>query len=700
MKLRSKMLAGNAGIFLPVVVLCLVAIAALRANNSNSTVLYRERLAPTIALAQVSENLDQMRQLVTQFVLTPRPQDATVRAGQGLGDGLKILHLAVQAEISTLDDAMSRGIAAYQLHAGDADQQQLLAKWPTAWQNFLTVRNGMLSESLASRQGHQQAIDGLTTLFNDRLDTLLDITYRLMGAQQYHGNDLYQSSQDTYNRTFTALIIGLGVLALLSLILGLGLANSIVRPLQSITNAAKRLAHGDTAVDGLLPTRETGDEVGEVARSFRAIVGHQQALVGVADAIADGDLTGEIEPQSEQDNLGRAFATMLANLRQLVGQVARSATQVAEKASALSSTTERMNHTSARITHAIDSVAGDAESQRDRAADTAGRMDDLAATVSLVASGTLEQRKALGHVDEVVAELRDALARTTGDVQAVIDAASTAAVTARQGGVAVDETIHSIDGVRTAVLHGVEQVEALGRSSKEIGVIVAAIDDIAAQTNLLALNAAIEAARAGEHGKGFTVVASEVRKLAERASNETRGITQRIAAIQDQVGLVVTAMQVGSQEVEKSTVLGRQARSALQSILGVVEQTSTQAGGIGRAIDHMTQRVAAVNGAAGAVASVAASTAEAAQAMREGTSQATSAISGIAQLSASTVAGAADATSALAEQTAGVREIAGGAQELSQLAAGLDAAIHQFVLQTQPIAAEPQAPRSIRRKAS
>ncbi|HVA88983.1 MAG TPA: methyl-accepting chemotaxis protein [Chloroflexota bacterium] len=700
MKLRSKMLAGNAGIFLPVVVLCLVAIAALRANNSNSKILYRERLAPTIALAQVSENLDQMRQLVAQFVLTPRPQDATIRSGPGIGVSLKILHLAVEAEISTLDNALSRGIAAYQLHASDADQQRMLSQWPTAWQNFLAVRSTMLSESLASRTGHQQAIDGLTTLFNDRLNNLLDITYRLMGAQQYHGNDLYQSSQDTYNRTFTALIIGLSVLALLSLALGLGLANSIVRPLQSITNAAKRLGHGDTAVDGLLPKRITGDEVGEVALSFRAIVGHQQALVDVADAIADGDLTRTIAPRSEQDSLGKAFVTMLANLRQLVGQVAQSATQVAEKAAALSDTTERMGQTSARITRAIDSVADDADSQRQKAADTAGRMDDLAAIVTRVASGTLEQRQALGHVDEVVAELRQALTRTTGDVQAVIDAASTAALTARQGGVAVDETIHSIDGVRTAVLHGVQQVEALGRSSNEIGVIVAAIDDIAAQTNLLALNAAIEAARAGEHGKGFTVVASEVRKLAERASNETRGITQRIAAIQDQVGLVVTAMQVGSQEVEKSTVLGQQARSALQSILGVVETTSTQAAGIGRAIDHMTQRVDAVNGAAGAVASVAASTAEAAQAMREGTNQAASEIAGIAQLSASTVAGASDATSELASQTAGVREIATGAQELSRLAAGLDAAIHQFILHNQAEIPTAPSPRPLRRMAS
>ncbi len=69
MRLRTKLLAGFAGIFLPVAVLCVGAISSLQATDANTTKLYHDRLAPTIGLSQVAENLDQMRQLMAQYVL-------------------------------------------------------------------------------------------------------------------------------------------------------------------------------------------------------------------------------------------------------------------------------------------------------------------------------------------------------------------------------------------------------------------------------------------------------------------------------------------------------------------------------------------------------------------------------------------------------------------------------------------------------
>jgi methyl-accepting chemotaxis protein len=91
----------------------------------------------------------------------------------------------------------------------------------------------------------------------------------------------------------------------------------------------------------------------------------------------------------------------------------------------------------------------------------------------------------------------------------------------------------------------------LGRSSEEVGNVIKVITSIAEQTNLLALNATIEAARAGEAGKGFAVVASEVKDLAQETAKATEEIGQRIVAIQNDIGSAVTAITDISQVIAR-----------------------------------------------------------------------------------------------------------------------------------------------------
>ena len=128
----------------------------------------------------------------------------------------------------------------------------------------------------------------------------------------------------------------------------------------------------------------------------------------------------------------------------------------------------------------------------------------------------------------------------------------------------------------------------LEEKSKQIGQIVDAISNISGQTNLLALNAAIEAARAGEAGRGFSVVAEEVRKLAEQSQNAAKQITGLINEVQMKTNSAVEFMVMGKKEVDAGTQVVSMAGSSFEEILGMVRVMTLQISEISKSIADIT----------------------------------------------------------------------------------------------------------------
>ena len=160
---------------------------------------------------------------------------------------------------------------------------------------------------------------------------------------------------------------------------------------------------------------------------------------------------------------------------------------------------------------------------------------------------------------------------------------------AQKGAQAVQNAIRGMNDIRVQIQETSKRIKRLGESSQEIGEIVQLISDITEQTNVLALNAAIQAASAGEAGRGFTVVAEEVQRLAERSAEATKHIGAIVKSIQRDTQEAVEAMERSTQGVVQGTKTADEAEQALREI-GTV---STQLAELIESISQATQQQSA-----------------------------------------------------------------------------------------------------------
>ncbi|MDB9374242.1 methyl-accepting chemotaxis protein [Nodularia sphaerocarpa] len=218
-----------------------------------------------------------------------------------------------------------------------------------------------------------------------------------------------------------------------------------------------------------------------------------------------------------------------------------------------------------------------------------------------LSSDALRQAEELGVTLNSVQVMTDSIQRVAVAAREAEIVAGDASAIALKGGEAVENTVAGILQIRETVAETTRKVKRLAESSQEISKIVALISQIASRTNLLALNASIEAARAGEAGRGFAIVADEVRQLADKSAKSLKEIEQIVMQIQNETGLVMTAMEEGTQQVITGTKLAEEAKRSLENIIQVanridtlvrsitsdtVEQTETS-----RAVAHVMQSV-------------------------------------------------------------------------------------------------------------
>ncbi len=292
--------------------------------------------------------------------------------------------------------------------------------------------------------------------------------------------------------------------------------------------------------------RQRGDAERQEQEAKRVNDGNQAAILRLMNelqTVAEGDLTQE--------------ATVTEDI---TGAIADSVNYTVEE---LRSLVGNVQNTVARVAQTTASVEG--------------------TSTELLAAST-EQLREIRETGQSVLDMAQRINKVSDQAQQSAQVARQSLQAAESGLTAVQNAIGGMNSIRDQIQETSKRIKRLGESSQEIGEITELISDITEQTNVLALNAAIQAASAGEAGRGFSVVAEEVQRLAERSGDATKQISALVKTIQTDTQDAVAAMERSTQGVVEGARLSDNAGTALAEIDNVsrrlaelIEEISTQA---------------------------------------------------------------------------------------------------------------------------
>lgn len=333
-----------------------------------------------------------------------------------------------------------------------------------------------------------------------------------------------------------------------------------------------------------------------------------------AEKISQGDLTQHIEVRTHDEigKLEQSFNEMSAKLKHVILAVQNSIENVAASSEELTASAGQTTQATEHITSSIEQFSNSTEHQNDMIEKSSVQLNEM--------------DRSLSHMVDTTSHM----------MESSIDSSKTA----QAGGELVQKTAGQMQTIEQAVKEAELVIQGLEQKSKDITNILGVINGIADQTNLLALNAAIEAARAGEAGRGFSVVAEEVRKLAEQSgssSKEIESLTNEIV-----------------EEIEKSQKMFKQVAGEVQAGLNITDETKVSFEKITDKTSEMTEQMKQMNGTA--------------KELSHGSNDISHAVNQIKELSRESSAGFQDIAASAEEQLASMEEISSSSATLSQMA--------------------------------
>ena len=329
------------------------------------------------------------------------------------------------------------------------------------------------------------------------------------------------------------------------------LTSSLMAPLSSLSGAVQRIADGEAGARAEVLSR---DEVGTITGEFNRMAQAMQdarareqassaelrtkvdALLDVVSKAAMGDLTGTVTVRGDDaiGRMGEGLQTMVDNLRKLLNNVQKAGIQVTTSAT---------------------QIAASAKEQEATGIEQAQTSIEILSTTKEISANTAQLLKTMENATAVA----DYTTSATGEAQLNLKRMDTTMQT----------MVSATDSINA-------KLAALSDKASNINSVLVTITKVADQTNILSLNAAIEAEKAGDAGRGFSVVATEIRRLADQTSVSTWDIEQMLKEMQSAVSASVMGMDKFSEEIRRSVGEVRQVGEQLAAVMDQVQKLAPQ----------------------------------------------------------------------------------------------------------------------------